>query len=388
MRLLTILSIFLFSCQSYKSLHQKAIVVDSHNDVLSSATMKGLNIEADLTGKTHSDISRFKKGGVDVQIFSIFCDERFGKDTAYKFAIFEIDSLYAIVGRNGDRMMMVTTPSQLQQAVGQKKLGCMMGVEGGHMIEDNLTYLDNFYKRGVRYMTLTWNNSTSWATSALDETTKKDSLTHKGLTSFGKQIVQRMNALGMMVDLSHVGEQTFWDAINIVTKPVIDSHSCVYSLCPIFRNLKDDQIKAVGKNGGVIHVNFYSGFLDSTFLRRVALFNEHHQKEIDSLKAMKWVNYEIDERMLKQYPAEAETLNPPLSLLIDHIDYIVRLIGIDHVGLGSDFDGISSAPKELKDVTNMPLITKALLKRGYSKADVKKILGENFLRVFAANSSK
>jgi membrane dipeptidase len=386
MRPLLLFSLFLVSCQSYKSLHQKAIVVDTHNDVLSTATMKGLNIENDLTGKTHSDISRFKKGGVDAQIFSIFCNERFGKDTAYKYANREIDSLYAIIGRNEDKMMVVENPQQLQTAIAQNKLGCLMGVEGGHMIEDNLGYLDAFYKRGVRYMTLTWNNSTSWATSALDETTKKDSLQHKGLTPFGKEIVKRMNSLGMIVDISHVGEQTFWDAINTTTKPVIASHSCAYTLCPVFRNLKDDQIKAIGKNGGVIHLNFYSGFLDSTHQKKAAQYSSLYKKQIDSLSNLKWAGYEIEEHLLAKYPAIAKGLQPPLSLLMDHLDYIVQLIGVDHVGLGSDFDGISSAPKELKDVTAMPLITKLLLKRGYSKADIRKILGENFIRVFTANS--
>ena len=247
------------SAQSYKKVHDKAIVIDTHNDVLSSATMKGLNIENDLSGTTHSDLDRFKKGGVDIQVFSIFCDERFGKDTAFRYANMEIDSLYALVNRNPDKMMMVTDPAQLQQAVKQKKLGCMMGVEGGHMMEDNLAYLDSFYKRGVRYMTLTWNNSTSWATSAMDETAAGggvpgadspatgESRRRAGLTEFGRQVVRRMNELGMIVDLSHVGEQTFWDAINMSTRPVIASHSCAYSLCPVFRNLKDDQIKAIGK---------------------------------------------------------------------------------------------------------------------------------------------
>ena len=196
-----------------------------------------------------------------------------------------------------------------------------------------------------------------------------------------------MNKMGMIVDISHVGEQTFWDAINTTTKPVIASHSCSHTLCPVFRNLKDDQLKAIAKNGGVVHLNFYSGFLDSSFQRRAAAFNGAHKKEMDSLKNIKWVNYEIEEWLLSKYPSEAENLRPPLSLLIDHIDYIVRLIGIDHVGLGSDFDGISSAPKELRDVTAMPLITKALLNRGYSEIDIKKILGENFIRVFKAAQS-
>ncbi|HEU4903551.1 MAG TPA: dipeptidase [Flavisolibacter sp.] len=387
MRLFLLFSVFLFSCQSYKRLHQKAILADTHNDVLSTATMRGLDIGNDLTGKTHSDLARLEKGGVDVQVFSIFCDERFGSDTAFRFANSEIDSLYAIAARNKDRMMMVTTPQQLQQAVKEKKLACLMGVEGGHMMEDKLSNLDSFYKRGVRYMTLTWNNSTSWATSALDETTKKDSLPHKGLTAFGKQVVQRMNSLGMMVDLSHVGEQTFWDAINTTTKPVLISHSCAYTLCPVFRNLKDEQLKAVAKNGGVIDLNFYSGFLDSSFHKRLAAFNQRHKAEMDSVNALKWAGYEVEEYFLKRYPDEAGNLRPPLSVLLDHIDYIVRLAGVDHVGLGSDFDGISSAPKELNDVRDFPLITKGLLQRGYSKSDVRKILGENFIRVFAANQA-
>jgi len=372
--------------QAYQKLHYKSTLADSHNDVLSTATMRGLNIEQDLTGKTHSDLARFKKGGVDIQVFSIFCDERFGKDTAFKFANIEIDSLYAIAGRNPGLMTMVRTAAQLKKAVRQHKLACMPGVEGGHMIEDKLENLDSFSKRGVCYMTLTWNNSTSWATSAADETRKKDSLPHKGLTDFGRQVVKRMNELGIMVDLSHVGEQTFWDAINTTSKPVIVSHSCAYSLCPAFRNLKDDQIKAVAKNNGVIQVNFYSGFLDSTYNNNRRAFSQRHQREVDSVRQLKWANYEVDEWLAKKYPAEASSLRAPLSLLLDHIDYIVKLAGVDHVGLGSDFDGIESPPQQLDDVTTYPLITKALLERGYSKSDVKKILGGNFIRVFKANS--
>jgi membrane dipeptidase len=376
------------SAQSFQKTHDKAVVIDTHNDVLSTVTMKGLNIENDLKGQSHSDIARFKKGGIDIQVFSIFCDERFGKDTAYKYANIEIDSLYAIVGRNPGRMMIVTNPKELQQAIKQKKLGCTMGVEGGHMIEDNLNNLDAFYKRGVRYMTLTWNNSTLWATSAFDETHKKDSLLHKGLTDFGKQVVKRMNALGMIVDLSHVGEQTFWDAINTTTKPVIASHSNAYALCPVPRNLKDDQIKAIAKNGGVIHLNFYSGFVDSNYNKRKTDFLLRHKPEVDSLKNLKWANYEIEEWTAKKYPIEVEAYRPDLSQLLDHLDYIVKMIGVDYVGLGSDFDGIESAPRPLDDVTAYPLITKALIERGYSKKDIKKILGENFIRVFKANQNK
>ncbi len=376
----------LIFAQSYKTIHETAIVADTHNDVLSTITMNGLNVENDLTGKAHSDLARFKKGGVDIQMFSIFCDDRYGRGTAFKYANAEIDSLYAIAKRNPGKMEIVATPAQLDHALKTHKLAAMMGVEGGHMIEDNMDNLDSLFKRGVRYMTLTWNNSTSWATSAADESKKTFSVTPYGLTEFGKQIVRRMNELGMMVDISHVGEKTFWDAINTTTKPVIASHSSVYSICPVPRNLKDDQIKAVAKNGGVIDINFFSGFIDSTYFRKRDVFFSKHKAEFDSLNALKKPDYEVSEYMAKRYPEELNAIRPPLSLLIDHIDYIVKLVGADYVGLGSDFDGIDSAPIGLDGVQDFPKITEALLKRGYSEKDIDKILGGNFLRVFKANS--
>jgi membrane dipeptidase len=371
--------------QSYQKLHERSILVDTHNDVLTTATLEGMDIETDLTGKTHSDLARFKKGGVDVQVFSIFCDDHYGVGSAFHQANREIDSLYAIAGRNPDKMQIVTNSAGLAQAVSHHKLAAMMGVEGGHMIEDNMDYLDSFYRRGVRYMTLTWNNSTPWATSALDETSKAFVVTPCGLTEKGKAIVRRMNELGMLVDLSHVGEQTFWDAIHTTTRPVICSHSSVYTLCPVFRNLKDDQIKAVGANGGVIQVNFYSGFLDSNYAPRMTRFLGRHKSEMDSMTQARMPNYAINAWLSKKYPAEADSLRAPLSLLMDHIDYIVKLIGPEHVGLGSDFDGIESPPQQLNDVTTYPLITRELLKRGYKPADIEKILGGNFIRVLKAN---
>ena len=377
---------FFLAAQSYKKFHFNSIVVDTHNDLLSKVVDDKVIIDSDLTGKTHSDLDRFKKGGVDVQIFSVWCAGL--KVQPYAWANRQMDSLDAVAKRNLDKIIKVGNTAELLQAVKEKKLAAMFGVEGGHMIENNLDNLTNFYNRGVRYMTLTWNNSTDWATSALDETTKADSLKHKGLTDFGKQVVKRMNELGMMVDLSHVGEQTFWDAINITTKPVIVSHSCVYNLCPHRRNLKDDQILAVGKNGGVIHLNFYSGFLDSSFEKRTAVFNNAHKAERDSLLKKNSEPYFADVFLFEKYPEEVKALRPPLSVLIDHLNYIVKLIGVDHVGLGSDYDGVNSLPQQLDDVTAMPLITKELLKRGYSKKDIRKILGTNFLRIFEANQLK
>ncbi len=386
------------SGQQYKKLHFNSIVIDTHNDLLSKVVDDNVIMDNDLTGKTHSDLDRFKKGGVDVQLFSVWCDGL--KVQPYAWANRQMDSLDAVAKRNPDKIIKVGNKAELLQAVKEKKLAAMFGVEGGHMIENNLDNLNNFYTRGVRYMTLTWNNSTDWETSALDETTAplkssppaggrtlKDSARKKGLTDFGKQVVKRMNELGMMVDLSHVGEQTFWDAINTTTKPVIISHSCVYNLCPHRRNLKDNQILAVGKNGGVIHLNFYSGFVDSSFERRSAIFNNNHKSERDSLLKINPEPYFTDVFLFEKYAEEVKALRPPLSLLLDHLDYIVKLIGVDHVGLGSDFDGINSAPQQLDDVTNMPLITKELLARGYSKKDIRKILGGNFLRLFKANET-
>lgn len=371
------------SAQPYKKLHFGSIVVDTHNDIPSTAIEKGVSFDQPLQAKTHSDLQRMAAGGVDAQFFSIWCDGNM--QNPYAWANREIDTVLAWANRNPGKMMQTFTAADIRKSVAEKKLAVLFGVEGGHMIENDLNKLDALYNRGVRYMTLTWNNSTDWATSALDETTKADSLKHKGLTGFGKQVVKRMNELGMLVDLSHVGEQTFWDAINTVTKPVLVSHSCVYRLCPHRRNLKDDQIKAVGKNGGVIHLNFFSGFLDSSYDRRTDAFNNAHKAERDSLLKANPEPYFADVFLFTKYAEEVKAMRPPLSLLLDHLDYIVKLIGIDHVGLGSDFDGVNSLPQQLDDITAMPLITKELLTRGYSKKDIRKVLGGNFLRVLKAN---
>jgi len=371
--------------QDYKSLHKKAIVVDTHNDFISTGIEKKVSFDQDLKGITHSDLKRMKEGGIDVQIFSIFCDENYGNGTAYAFANREIDSLYAYVARNPSKMMIVKTPADLDLAVKEKKLGSMMGVEGGHMIEDRIDFLEALYKRGARYMTLTWNNSTSWASSAADERAKNDLGHPYGLNAFGEQVVRKMNELGMIVDISHVGEKTFYDAIRVTTKPVIASHSCTYALCPVPRNMTDDQIRALGENNGVIQLNFYSGFVDSTFSAKNNAFIKKHQAEKDSMLKVNPSDFYANLFIHEKYKEEMDNTRPSIKLLVDHLDHIVKLIGVNHVGLGSDFDGINSAPRELNDVTNMPLITEELMKRGYSKADIFKILGGNFIRVFKAN---
>jgi membrane dipeptidase len=373
------------SCSGYKKLHRDAIVADTHNDFPQKSIDKNYAFENALKPTTHTDLNRMMQGGVDLQLFSIFCDGQYKGDSAFQRAMQQINFMDAAAARSSSKMVLVRTPQEFEQAQKQNKFAFMYGVEGGHMMNDNLTNLKTFYDRGVRYMTLTWNNSTSWASSAADET--RNRIDKKGLNDFGKQVVKRMNQLGMMVDVSHLGEQSFWDVINTTTKPIIASHSSVHALAPVPRNLKDDQIKAIAKNGGVIQVNFYSGFLDSAFERKNGTFRRAHRAEIDSLRKINPEPYFSEEYLFEKYPNEVAALQPPLSLLIDHIDYIVKLVGADYVGLGSDFDGISSAPKELRDVTSYPLITKALLKKGYSKEDVKKILGGNFMRVWKANAT-
>ena len=369
--------------QKYKKIHEDAVLVDTHNDFPSASVEKKVSFDADLLGKTHSDLARMRAGGVDVQIFSIFCGPE--QQQPYAFANREIDSVYEWANRAPKRMTIVRTPDELRRAVKDKRLAAMLGVEGGHMIEDKIENLDALYVRGVRYMTLTWNNSTSWATSAADETTKGDSLPHKGLNEFVRMIVKRMNDLGMLIDVSHIGEQTFWDVIKLTKKPLIASHSSVWAFCNHRRNLKDDQIKAIAKNSGVIHLNFYAGFLDSTYEMKAIGFLAKHKSEVDSMIAAGAQPDYAQIMMMEKYRTEIDSFRPPLSLLIDHLDYIVKLVGIDFVGLGSDFDGIEAGPKELNGVQDFPLITKALMDRGYSKKDIRKILGENFLRVFKAN---
>jgi membrane dipeptidase len=373
------------NAQSYKEFHFKSILCDSHNDIISTCIEKGYTFDEDLTGKTHSDLNRMFKAGIDVQVFSIWCDGT--EKQPYAFANREIDTLYAWVKRNPSKMTVVKNSNELMKAVQQHKLACMIGVEGGHMMEDDLNKLDSLYARGTRYMTLTWNNNTTWATSAKHETDSSHPV-HLGLTDRGRQVVQHMNEIGMMIDLSHVGEKTFWDAIQTTSKPVLVSHSDVYALCPVFRNLKDDQIKAVAKNGGVIQLNFYSGFLDSTFNPKEEAFEKEHKAERDSLIASGKQEFFADNYLFLKYADEVSSMRAPFHLLLDHLDYVVKLVGVDHVGLGSDFDGISFPPQQLDDVTSYPLITKALFERGYTKNDIEKILGGNFIRVLKANEVK
>jgi membrane dipeptidase len=383
MKYLTVLFCAISITGFSQKIHYKSILVDTHNDAVTACIEKKVSFDQDLTGVNHSDLKRFKEGGLDYQLFSIWCDGE--KVNPYAWAMREMDTIDAVAARNPDKMVIAKDWKTINAALKAGKIIAQYGVEGGHMIEDDINKLDTFYNRGVRYMTLTWNNSPSWASS---HTAEKDPTYTgpKGLTSFGKTIIGRMNQLGMIVDVSHIGETTFWDAINTTTKPVIASHSNAYSICPVTRNLKDEQIKAIGKNGGVICLNFFSGFVDSNFSKKDMAFRKAHSAEIDSLLAT-GIQREYAFAMISdKYKIESEAIKPTIEQLMQHFDHIVNLIGVDHVGIGSDFDGINSAPQGLSTVLDYPNFTKALIARGYSNKDIKKVLGGNFLRVYRINN--
>ncbi|MEN5432864.1 dipeptidase [Sphingobacterium faecium] len=365
--------------QDYETIHRKMIVVDGHNDVIITSVLPGLDISQRLT-VNHTDIPRLIEGGIDVQVFAVWSDDKKWKSGAFKHANDQIDALEKVLNRNPDKIELAKNSDDIERITKNEKVAALIGIEGGNMIEANIDYLVALYDRGARYMTLTWNYNLSWATAAAQES-KTTSQDGKGLSSLGKDIVRKMNILGMMVDLSHVGEKTFYDVLDVANKPVLVSHSNAYKLTPHFRNLKDAQLEALKKNGGVVGVNFYSGFLDKNYEKRVkklykkqfGLQGDYTLSASDQYGVLSVENKHI--------------ADVPLSLLLDHIDYLVQKIGIDHVAIGSDYDGIESAPRGLEDVSKLPNLTKALLKRGYNQWDLEKLMGLNFLRILKENEN-
>ncbi len=369
----------------YVKLHRDALVIDTHNDVV-HRILAGEDISR-RTPRGHSDLPRFIEGGLDVEFFSIWVPPANTRKPYLAQADEQIDSVLSFVRRNPGQTAFASSAADVIRYVSQGKFVAMLGLEGGHPIGNDLANIDHFSRRGVRYITLTWNNSTSWATSAEDE--HKNHLAHKGLTEFGRRVVRRMNDRGMIVDVSHTGPQTFWDVLHTTRKPVIASHSSAWALCHHWRNLTDDQLKAIARNGGVVCVNFAPFFIDSTFAGREARMKTRNKSRIAAFeKTLKGDAISREMAVEEFLTPEYDSIRPPLSCLVDHIDYIARLIGADHVGLGSDFDGISVTPKEMDDVTCLPNITRELLRRGYNEKDIRLILGENVLRVLRENERK
>ncbi len=322
------------------------IFLDGHIDTAQRMLDDKVDISARLPDG-HVDIPRMKEGGLSAAFFSIWVDNTYGPGTAYRRANALIDTVQRLVDTHSDVELAITA-AEVRSIVGRGHTAALMGVEGGHAIENSLDKLEALFGRGVRYMTLTWNNGNDWAGSSLDPQRSG------GLTGFGRDVIQRMNALGMLVDLSHTSDATFQDAMAVTTRPVIASHSSCRALASHPRNLTDAQLEALARNGGVVGVNFFPVFLD-----------EHFCAQYGDGTVRNFVDADI----------------PGIDRLFDHIEHAVQVMGIDHVGLGSDFDGISVLPRPMKDATSLPLIGRGLEARGFSDSDVRKILGENFLRL-------
>ena len=281
--------------------------------------------------------------------------------------------------------MMAFCADDIERAHKQKKLAALMGIEGGHSIENDIHVLRDFYRLGVRYMTLSWSNTNEWADSSGDINNPKIEH-HNGLSDFGKQVVLEMNRLGMLVNISHVADKTFYDTIAVTKAPVIASHSSARALTNHARNMTDDMLRAVAKNGGVVQVNFYNAFIDEDYRKAAEAQAKDRDAAVkaydDQMKAAgKTVTYLDNDRIEREWAAKIP--RPPFKSLMDHIDHIAKVAGVDHVGLGSDFDGVSGAtPQGIDSAADLPKITQALLDRGYSADDIRKILGGNVLRVF------
>ena len=362
-----------------RDIHFSSLVVDTHSDSLAWPTRHGVDI-GQRQDETHMDLPRMREGNQNVQFFACFASPSWiEKKKVVQVTLDYMDSFHTLMRNYPDQIEQATTADDVRRITDAGKLAGILCVEGGHSIDDDLSILRMYHRLGARYMTLTWNNTNNWADGVLDEPR------HGGLNHFGKEVVREMNRLGMLVDISHVAPATFWDAITTTTKPVIASHSSAKSICAAPRNLEDDQIKAVADNGGVIGVNYEITFvgeayrvaqahLDDEKTEAVKRAEKDHPQDSDGLEnALR----EIDDL---QEEKVAELSKPHYTEIVDHIDHMVSVAGVDHVGLGSDFDG-ATMPEGMEDCTKVPLITDELVKRGYNETDIRKILGENFMRV-------
>lgn len=356
-------------------IHRAAIVIDGHNDLpwklreRSESSFDKLDISQPQES-LHTDIPRLRKGGLGAQFWSAFVPVRTMKSGgATRFALEQIDLIHRMVRRYPDVFEMAYTADDIVRIHRSGKIASLIGVEGGHAIESSLGVLRMFYAMGARYLTLTHTDTHDWADSATDEAR------HGGLSGFGEQVVREMNKLGMLVDISHVSADTMHDVLRVSRAPVIASHSSAYALAPFPRNIPDDVLRKVAENGGVIMVNFYSGFLNADAARVT-------QRLFDLIRRLR--ADDADEAEFEKTIREWREANPmpsgTIHDLVDHIDHIVQIAGIDHVGLGSDYDGVTQLPTQLEDVSSYPYITQALLLRGYREQDIRKVLGGNLLR--------
>ena len=372
----------IFSCdRSTHDIHLESFVADTHNDVLLRA-MEGQNV-LKYHPESHSDLEKFKLGGVDLQVFSIWVSPDEKEKKYFENANDMINKLDFLISRVPKDWGLVKSYQDITYNSRKNKMSCVIGVEGGHIIGKDISKLESLHNRGKRYLGLTWNQSNHIASSAKDETFNRNSLSNIGLSNFGSEVVQKCNDLGVIIDVSHAGEQAFWDVVDQSQEPIIASHSSVYALCPHYRNLKDDQIKAIAKTGGAVFINFYPGYIDSTFQQKAEIINMKYEVELDIL-AEKYDplsnQYWFEEMKLLKH--EKARIAPNINDVIKHISYIVDLVGVDYVGIGSDYDGVEIMPTGLENVSKLPFLTKKLIEHGYTIREVRKILGGNFKRIF------
>lgn len=375
-------SLSIFSCdRSTHDIHLESFVADTHNDVLLRA-MEGQNV-LKYHPESHSDLEKFKLGGVDLQVFSIWVSPDEKEKKYFENANDMINKLDFLISRVPKDWGLAKSYQDITYNSRKNKMSCVIGVEGGHIIGRDISKLEALHDRGMRYLGLTWNNSNHIASSAKDETFNRNSLSNIGLSNFRSEVVQKCNDLGVIIDVSHAGEQAFWDVVDQSQEPIIASHSSVYALCPHYRNLKDDQIKAIAKTGGAVFINFYPGYIDSTFQQKAEIINMKYEVELDIL-AEKYDplsnQYWFEEMKLLKH--EKARIAPSINDVIKHISYIVNLVGVDYVGIGSDYDGVEIMPTGLENVSKLPFLTKKLIEHGYTIREVRKILGGNFKRIF------
>jgi membrane dipeptidase len=368
------------------AIHQSALIIDTHADT----PQRFLDENFDLDQNTpviegHIDLDKIKQGNLGAEFFSIWVEPEFKGHYAQR-AMDLIDSVYQQAARHPDKMTMAFSADDIARAHDQHKFAALMGIEGGHAIENDMRLLRDFYRVGVRYMTLTWSNTNDWADSSGD-IQDPNIKHHNGMTDFGKDVVREMNRLGMIVDISHVSDATFYQALLVSQAPVIASHSSSRELTNQPRNMTDDMLRAMTNNGGVVMVNFYSAFIDENYRKASSDPEKIKQRDAEVAAYKKAhphpdgspVTYDETAAIEKKWAAQFP--RPPLKSLIDHIDHVAKIAGIDHVGLGSDFDGVTSLPEGIDSVADLPKITQALYQRGYTREQILKILGGNFMRV-------
>lgn len=370
-----------------RAVHESALVIDGHMDTPQRFLDEGFDLGSHTpTTEGHVDLGKARAGNLGAVFFSIWVDPQAHAGRHALRALRLIDAVHLQIERHPDQLVLALSAQDIVTARQgpQKKLATLLGVEGGHAIENDLGLLRDFHRLGVRYMTLTWSNSIDWADASGDIDNPKVKH-HGGLTPFGQEVVREMNRLGMLVDLSHVSDATFFDAVKASRAPVIASHSSARALTQSPRNMTDDMLRAVAANGGLVMVNFFSAFIDEEFRKAFAAQTPARDAALAALEK-KLRKADPATRLRARTAAEIQWAGklprPPLKSLIDHIDHIARVAGVEHVGLGSDFDGIPATPESIDSVADLPRLTEALLVRGYSPEQVHQILGGNFLRVF------